>query len=67
MSSFKTYTAYSIGCALTWAVILTLVAVAHPNRLRTFLLVGAGWLIGWLSATIARSIYPPPKPKRPAT
>ena len=67
MSSFKTYTAYSIGCALTWAVILTVVAVAHPNRLRTFLLVGAGWLIGWLSATIARSIYPPPKPKHPAT
>jgi hypothetical protein len=25
------------------------------------LLVFAGWAIGWLSATIARVVYPPPK------
>lgn len=67
MSSLKTYTAYSIGCALVWAAILTLVAVTYPDRLRTFLLIGGGWLIGWISATIARSVYPPPKPKHPAT
>jgi hypothetical protein len=24
-------------------------------------LVFAGWWIGWLSATIARAVYPPPK------
>ncbi len=52
---------YSIGCAVVWAVILTVVAVTYPDRLDTFLLVGAGWLIGWISATIARSVYPPPR------
>jgi hypothetical protein len=26
-----------------------------------FVLVFAGWVIGWLSATIARAVYPPPK------
>jgi hypothetical protein len=63
----KTYTGYSIGCAVVWGVILILVAVMYPDRLHTYLLVGSGWLIGWISATIARSVYPPPKPKLPAT
>ncbi|HME50051.1 hypothetical protein [Mycobacterium sp.] len=27
----------------------------------TFMLVFGGWVIGWLSATIARAVYPPPK------
>jgi hypothetical protein len=63
----NSYVAYSIGCAVVWAVILTLVAVTFPDRLHTFLLVCAGWVIGWISATIARSVYPPPGPKPPAT
>ncbi|OBF59713.1 hypothetical protein A5756_04410 [Mycobacterium sp. 852002-53434_SCH5985345] len=67
MPSRATYTGYSIGCAFTWAVILSVVAVLYPDRLRTFLLVGGGWLIGWISATIARSVYPPPKRQRPST
>jgi hypothetical protein len=41
-------------------VILALVAVWYPDHLQIFLLVGFGWLIGWISATIARSVYPPP-------
>jgi hypothetical protein len=61
MPSRKTYTSYSIACALVWAVILACVAVWSPDRLHTFLLLGAGWLIGWTSATIARSLYPPPR------
>ena len=60
MSRRKTYMGYSTGCAVVWAVILSVVAVAYPNRLHTFLLIGAGWWIGWTSATIARSVYPPP-------
>jgi len=67
MPSRKTYAAYSIACVLLWGVILALVAVVYPDRLHTFLLVGAGWLIGWISATIARSVYPPPHNKMRAT
>ena len=67
MSLRRSYTGYSIGCALTWAVLLTFVSVKYPDRLHTYLIVGFGWLIGWISATIARSVYPPPKPKLPAT
>jgi hypothetical protein len=67
MTSLKTYTSYSIACALVWGAILTLVVVVYPDRLHTFLLVGAGWLIGWISATIARSVYPPPQDKMRAT
>jgi hypothetical protein len=26
-----------------------------------FLTVFGGWAIGWLSATIARAVYPPPR------
>jgi pimeloyl-ACP methyl ester carboxylesterase len=67
MSLRKTYSGYSIGCAVVWGVILTLVAVRYPDRLHTYLLIGSGWLIGWLSATIARWVYPPPESKLPVT
>jgi hypothetical protein len=55
----QTYTAYSIGCAVVWAVIRTVTAtVASKDRKHTTYLVAGGWAIGWLSATIARSVYP---------
>jgi hypothetical protein len=60
MPSRKTYASYSIACAFVWAVILAVVAARYPGHLHTFLLVGAGWGIGWTSATIARAVYPPP-------
>jgi hypothetical protein len=62
MKRFRTYTAYSIACAIVWGVLLLLVVVGaeHHNK-TTLLLVFAGWSIGWLSATIARFVYPPPK------
>ena len=64
--SFKTFTAYSIGCGVVWAVILTIVASETSNdTTHTFLLLFLGWAIGWLSATIARAVYPPPTWKRP--
>jgi hypothetical protein len=60
-----TYTAYSIGCAIVWAVLLALVAAtAKADRRDTILLVFAGWVLGWTSATIARYVYPPPKKSR---
>jgi len=57
-----TYTGYSIGCAAVWAVILAAVSTkADDATRRTIRLVFGGWAIGWLSATIARAVYPPPK------
>lgn len=61
----KTYTSYSIACAAVWAVILAVVSTeADDATRRTFLLVFGGWAIGWLSATIARAVYPPPRSHR---
>jgi hypothetical protein len=59
---FHTYTAYSVGCAIVWAVILSAVlSAADSVTWHKFVLVFSGWVIGWLSATIARAVYPPPK------
>ena len=56
----STYTAYSIGCFIVWGVIFAMGA-AHPrNTGHAVVLVFAGWALGWLSATIARCVYPPP-------
>jgi hypothetical protein len=64
--SLKSYTAYSIGCAVVWALILAVVASeASKDTAHTFLLLFLGWVIGWLSATIASAVYPPPKSRRP--
>jgi hypothetical protein len=64
--ALNTYTAYSIGCALVWAVLLTGVRLgAGPEKFHTFVLVFLGWVIGWLSATIARAVYRPPMSSRP--
>ena len=61
---FNSYTASSVACAMVWAVILAVVsAVTDPKTTRTYVLVFGGWAIGWLSATIARAVYPPPRRK----
>jgi len=60
-----TYTAYSIACALVWAVTLGVVWTHAGDATRhTLTLVFGGWWIGWLSATIGRVVYPPPKPRK---
>ncbi len=56
-----TYTAYSIGCGVVWGTILAVVAARDPDRLDEFRKAFVSWASGWLSATIARYIYPPPK------
>jgi len=61
----NSYTGYSIACAIVWAVILAVVsAVGDSKTTHTFVLIFGGWWIGWLSATIARAVYPPPKPRQ---
>lgn len=57
-----TYTTYSIGVGVVWAVLLVLVSIfASPGTRHTFFVVFGGFAIGWVSATIARFVYPPPK------
>jgi membrane-associated phospholipid phosphatase len=61
-----TYTTYSIGVGIVWAVILVIVSLASSaDKRHTFFLVFGGFVIGWVSATIARYVYPPPKKYRP--
>jgi hypothetical protein len=59
---FHSYTAYSVGCAIVWAAILAAVwSMADSVTTHTFVLIFGGWVIGWLSATIARAVYPAPR------
>lgn len=61
----NSYLAYSIGCAIAWAVVWAVAEIIDPKRTLTHIgWVFGGWLIGWTSASIARVVYPPPK-KRP--
>ena len=61
------YTAYSIGCAGVWGVILLLGRRRLDSQTwSTLRLVCSGWWMGWTSATIARIGYPPPKQLTPA-
>ena len=61
MFRFRNYWTYSAGLAIVWAIILLLLAIRSGERMQTFLLVFGGYCIGWVSTTIARYIYPPPK------
>lgn len=61
------YIGYSIGCAGVWGVIMLLASHRLDAKTwRMLRLVGAGWWMGWTSATIARIGYPPPKQLTPA-
>jgi hypothetical protein len=54
---YRTYTAYSIGVGIVWAVLLVLASIFDPaSRRNDIFWVGAGFAIGWLSATIARFV-----------
>jgi len=61
----KSYAAYGIGSAVAWLVVLAITSrTTDERRQRAVRLTCAGWWLGWLSATIARQIYPPPGGKR---
>lgn len=58
-----TYSGYSVGSAVVWAVILLLARRFADSETRsTVRLVCGGWWMGWTSASIARIGYPPAKP-----
>ncbi|MEZ2390703.1 hypothetical protein AB6813_14395 [bacterium RCC_150] len=62
MSRFRNYWIYSAGLAVVWAVLLMLVFTTRgPAVGQTFVLIFAGFSIGWVTTTIARFVYPPPK------
>jgi hypothetical protein len=62
-----TYVGYSIACGLVWAVILAAAwTQAGDGTRHTLTVFFGGWAIGWLSASIGRVVYPPPKSRRPA-
>jgi len=62
MLRFRNYWVYSVGLAIVWAVVLLLaLAVGGTQRAQTYILVFLGFCIGWVSTTIARYVYPPPK------
>jgi hypothetical protein len=54
-----TYVGYSVACAVVWTQ-------AGDGTRHTFTVFFGGWAIGWLSASIGRVVYPPPKSRRPA-
>ena len=58
----RTYTASSAEVGIVWALLLVLASLLDPAGRRNILfLVFSGFVIGWLSAAIARYVYPPPK------
>jgi len=60
-----TYTGYAIGCAVVWALIWMLAPrLAKKETVDKLRIVFPAWVMGWTSATIARSVYPPPKRRR---
>jgi hypothetical protein len=48
----KSWTKYSIGLLVVWAIVLTITLVFNGTVHPTALFVVSGVLIGWLSATI---------------
>jgi hypothetical protein len=61
MTKSRNYWVYSIACFVVWGVLLAVVASqGKSGRTHTVLLVFGGWVIAWVSGTIARFVYPPP-------
>jgi len=56
------YLGYAIACAVAWAVIWLLVGtLASTGTVRILAYIFLGWAIGWVSASIARIVYPAPR------
>jgi hypothetical protein len=58
----RNYWVYSAGLAVAWAVVLALIVTIRGRAgVQSTLLVFFGFALGWVSTTIARYVYPPPK------
>jgi hypothetical protein len=61
MAKYRTYWVYSVGCFVVWAVLLAVVAAMDTKTKHNVVLIFSGWAIAWVSTTIARYVYPPPR------
>ena len=62
MLRFRNYWTYSASSVIAWAVVFILVRMIRGREsVQPLRLVFSGWCICWVSTTIARYIYPPPK------
>jgi hypothetical protein len=58
----RNYWVYSVGLAVAWALVFVLVGLLRGGHAAQAVLpVFGGFCIGWVSTTIARYVYPPPK------
>jgi hypothetical protein len=55
----RSYWAYSVGLLVAWVAVIA-VARLTGHCGRNMLLVFGGFVIAWVSGTIARYVYPPP-------
>jgi hypothetical protein len=61
MTKYRNYWIFSIACFVVWGVILAVIAAqGKSDKTHAILLVFGGWVIAWVSGTIARFVYPPP-------
>jgi len=62
MIRVRNFWRYSISLVITWAIVLILaVKIRGIEKAQPFFFVFWGFCIGWVSTTIARYVYPPPK------
>jgi hypothetical protein len=58
----KSYKAYSVGLLVSWAIALSLIWwLKGDAALESASKLCMGFFLGWLSATIARHVYPKEK------
>lgn len=61
MSRYRNYWTYSAGLVVAWAIVFAVSAsIGGTGRVEKVLPVFAGFVIGWISTTVARYVYPPP-------
>lgn len=61
MFRVRSFWVYSAGLAVAWAIVLAVTLAARPASMSQVLLVLGGFVIAWVSTTVARYVYPPPK------
>lgn len=62
MNKYRNYWVYSTGCFVVWGLLLAVLAAqGDHHKTQDVLFVFAGWCLAWISTTIARFVYPPPK------